>query len=172
MNNIEELKKAALEALGDECTVNMISADLFHVSTIGGDGIADCDSRQQAEFIASATPSVVLALIAQLEAAQKKVNELELADYKFWHSAACDNHQKVLKLEAELSAASEKNGWIERSDRMPDPNQQRRVCVFTPSSAADLRYRLVPANLFKAVCSSATHWYYVNDPVEGNADAE
>ncbi|MFW5402725.1 hypothetical protein V2A85_24090, partial [Yersinia sp. 1252 StPb PI] len=47
-------------------------------------------------------------LIAQLEAAQKKVNDLELADYKFWHGAACDNHQKVLKLEAALSAANEK----------------------------------------------------------------
>ncbi|WP_145568058.1 Lar family restriction alleviation protein [Yersinia mollaretii] len=83
------------------------------------------------------------ALIAQLEAAQK-----------------------------ELSAANEKHGWIKRSDQMPDPNQQRRVCVFTPNDAADLRYRLVPANLFKVVCSSATHWHYVNDPVEGNADAE
>ncbi|CNI77011.1 Uncharacterised protein [Yersinia massiliensis] len=78
--------------------------------------------------------------------------------------------RKRLAAEAELSAANEKYGWIKRSDQMPDPNQQRRVCVFTPSSAADLRYRLVPANLFKAVCSSSTHWHYVNDPVEGNAD--
>ncbi|CNL23068.1 phage-like protein [Yersinia enterocolitica] len=74
---------------------------------------------------------------------------------------------RIEKAEAALSAANEKHGWIKRSDQMPDPNQKRRVCVFTPSSAADLRYRLVPANLFKAVCSSATHWHYVNDPVEG-----
>lgn len=80
----------------------------------------------------------VLYLIAQLEAARK-----------------------------ELSAANEKHGWIKCSDQMPDPNRQRRVCVFTPHHAADLRYRLVPANLFKAVCSSASHWHYVNDPVEG-----
>ncbi|EKN6106273.1 DUF551 domain-containing protein, partial [Yersinia enterocolitica] len=71
------------------------------------------------------------------------------------------------KAEAELSAANEKHGWIKCSDQMPDPNRQRRVCVFTPHHAADLRYRLVPANLFKAVCSSASHWHYVNDPVEG-----
>ncbi|EOD4075128.1 hypothetical protein ACJQ68_004165 [Yersinia enterocolitica] len=73
---------------------------------------------------------------------------------------------RIETAEAALSAANEKHGWIKRSDQMPDPNQKRRVCVFTPSSAADLRYRLVPANLFKAVCSSATHWHYVNDPVE------
>lgn len=76
MNNLEELKKAALEALGDECTVNMIGADLFHVSTIDGDGIADCDNQKQAEFIASASPAVTLALIAQLEAAQFEIKEL------------------------------------------------------------------------------------------------
>ncbi|WP_432323409.1 DUF551 domain-containing protein [Yersinia enterocolitica] len=75
--------------------------------------------------------------------------------------------ERIEKAEAELSAAREKHGWIKCSEQMPDPNRQRRVCVFTPSSAADLRYRLVPANLFKAVCSSATHWHYVNDPVEG-----
>ncbi len=77
---------------------------------------------------------------------------------------------RIEKAEAALSAANEKHGWIKCSDQMPDPNRQRRVCVFTPHHAADLRYRLVPANLFKAVCSSATHWHYVNDPVEGNAD--
>ncbi|HEN3297831.1 TPA: hypothetical protein U5D54_002779 [Yersinia enterocolitica] len=83
-----------------------------------------------------------------------------------------DLRDRAQTAEAALSAANEKHGWIKRSDQMPDPNQQRRVCVFTPSSAADLRYRLVPANLFKAVCSSSTHWHYVNDPVEGNADGE
>ncbi|HFT5239514.1 TPA: hypothetical protein ACGTP8_000247 [Yersinia enterocolitica] len=55
--------------------------------------------------------------------------------------------------------------WIERNAQMPDPKTKRRVCVFTPNEAADLRYRLVPADLFKTVCSSATHWHYVDDPV-------
>ncbi|MFQ6284471.1 hypothetical protein ACLMPM_03565 [Yersinia enterocolitica] len=75
--------------------------------------------------------------------------------------------ERIEKAEAELLAANEKHGWVKRSDQMPDPSQQRRVCVFTPNDAADLRYRLVPANLFKAVCTSATLWHYVNDPVEG-----
>ncbi|EPE5151576.1 hypothetical protein ACVQFJ_004114 [Yersinia enterocolitica] len=129
-------------------------------------------------------------LIAQLEAAQKErdaLREVHIGAGSNTRAAADIYFQLVEELQvpaggslvgvidnlkAELSAANEKHGWINCSDQMPDPNQQRRVCVFTPSSAADLRYRLVPANLFKAVCSSSTHWHYVNDPVEGNADGE
>lgn len=57
--------------------------------------------------------------------------------------------------------------WIKCSDAKPDPNRQRRVCVFTPSTAVDIRYRLIAARLFDKVCTDATHWHYVNDPVEG-----
>lgn len=125
------------------------------------------------------------ALIAQLEVAQKERGDL--LNQEFQQRLANAEHQlymkdltihnikasrmaqfrKRLAAEAALSAANEKHGWIKCSDQMPDPNRQRRVCVFTPHHAADLRYRLVPANLFKAVCSSASHWHYVNDPVEG-----
>lgn len=124
-------------------------------------------------------------LIAQLEAAQKErdaLREVHIGAGSNTRAAADIYFQLVEELEvpaggslvgvidnlkAELSAANEKHGWIKCSDQMPDPNRQRRVCVFTPHHAADLRYRLVPANLFKAVCSSASHWHYVNDPVEG-----
>ncbi|MGE4778022.1 hypothetical protein [Yersinia enterocolitica] len=54
------------------------------------------------------TVSDLSALIAQLEAAQKELSDLKFADYKLWHGAACNNHQKVLRLEAALSAANEK----------------------------------------------------------------
>lgn len=57
--------------------------------------------------------------------------------------------------------------WVKRSEQMPSPTDPRRVCVFTQNPAVDIRYRLVPANLFKAVCTDATHWHYVDDPVEG-----
>ncbi|HHH1980897.1 TPA: hypothetical protein ACPZUA_003926 [Yersinia enterocolitica] len=119
-------------------------------------------------------------LIAQLEAAQKERDEFRLAFQQneqakqelfaqkdLLITANLNISRRAAKAEAELSAANEKHGWIKCSDQMPDPNRQRRVCVFTPHHAADLRYRLVPANLFKAVCSSASHWHYVNDPVEG-----
>lgn len=121
MNNIEELKKAALVALGGECTVNMISADLFHVSTIDGDGIADCDNQQQAEFIASASPTTILDLIAQLEAAHGSIKELEskvnhyvAAEYAHKHfdqtaeiiKRADSAELELVKVKAELSAAN------------------------------------------------------------------
>ncbi|EKN3953015.1 hypothetical protein NUF55_003855 [Yersinia enterocolitica] len=173
MNNFEELKKAALGA-------NLHGWTGFE-DALNDDGYSEAVSK----FIGHCRPSEILALIAQLEAAQKERDEFRLAFQQneqakqelfaqkdLLITANLNISRRAEKAEAELSAANEKHGWIKRSDQMPDPNQQRRVCVFTPSSAADLRYRLVPANLFKAVCSSSTHWHYVNDPVEGNADAE
>ncbi|MGE4870393.1 hypothetical protein AB8939_10990 [Yersinia enterocolitica] len=202
MNNLEELKKVALAATpgpwekcdsyGPNENGTCISAverpDLMIASTTGYYGRVS--GIANTHFIALANPAVILDLIAQLEAAQKEL--FDFHNQEFQQRLANAEHQlymkdlaihnikasrvaqfrKRLAAEAELSAANEKHGWIKRSDQMPDPNQQRRVCVFTPSSAADLRYRLVPANLFKAVCSSSTHWHYVNDPVEGNADGE
>lgn len=75
----------------------------------------------------------------------------------------------IADINTKLSAAEARLlvPWIKRSEQMPEPKDKRRVCVFTPHTSADLRYRLVPANLFKAVCTSATHWHYVNDPVGG-----
>lgn len=191
MNNLEELKKAALGA-------NLHGWTGFE-DALNADGYSEAVSK----FIEHCRPSEILALIAQLESAQKDrgvyaaIYEdvgaiITLLQGNEWaeHVAKTNmggalEHEitrlinsitglrdRAEKAEAALSAANEKHGWIKRSDQMPDPNQQRRVCVFTPSSAADLRYRLVPANLFKAVCSSSTHWHYVNDPVEGNADAD
>lgn len=54
--------------------------------------------------------------------------------------------------------------WIPCSDRMPDPKSELRVCVYTPSEHEDMRYRFVPASLFKVVCAEATHWRYMGPP--------
>lgn len=195
MNNIEELKKAALVATPGPWTSQSGYPRMIVSETEKWTHYDDCgnpeftgpawvcnvgDAQNNADFISLANPAAILALIAQLEAsrvvvalydeklaaaeaelsaAQQRIDELEI--YQKEESAA----NRVLS--SALSAANEKHGWIKCRDQMPDPSQQRRVCVFTPNSAADLRYRLVPANLFKAVCSSATHWHYVNDPVEG-----
>lgn len=56
------------------------------------------------------------------------------------------------------------DGWIPVSERMPDPKSEFRVCVYTPTPHEDIRYRFVPAALFKAVCRDATHWYYMTAP--------
>ncbi|EOZ1744924.1 hypothetical protein ACQPRD_004155 [Yersinia enterocolitica] len=191
MNNIEELKKVALAATpgpwekcdsygpneNGTCISAVESPDLMIASTTGYYGRVG--GIANTHFIALANPAVILDLIAQLEAAQLELikplpigellHRLEGQTYRKWYDDDELNkwRERAEKAEAELSAANEKHGWIKCSDQMPDPNRQRRVCVFTPHHAADLRYRLVPANLFKAVCSSATHWHYVNDPVEG-----
>lgn len=58
------------------------------------------------------------------------------------------------------------DGWIPVSERMPDPKSELRVCVYTPNPHEDIRYRFVPASLFKAVCRDATHWHYMSAPKE------
>ncbi|HEI6729897.1 TPA: hypothetical protein SJ159_003123 [Yersinia enterocolitica] len=121
-------------------------------------------------------------LLVNLEAAEKEINdwrsiaEASAQDDADWRKLADSKNELIsylaqgiiqLKQRAEAAEVRLLVPWIKRSEQMPDPKDKRRVCVFTPNTAADLRYRLVPANLFKAVCSSATHWHYVNDPVEG-----
>lgn len=56
------------------------------------------------------------------------------------------------------------DGWIKCSERLPDPKSDLRVCVYTPTPHDDVRYRFVPASLFKAACSDATHWQYMTPP--------
>ncbi|HFV6312138.1 TPA: ead/Ea22-like family protein [Escherichia coli] len=57
------------------------------------------------------------------------------------------------------------DSWISRFEEMPDPSSERRVCAFTPTNHEDMRYRFVPASLFKTVCRDATHWFYMLPPV-------
>ena len=58
------------------------------------------------------------------------------------------------------------DGWVACSERMPDPESKFRVCVYTPTPHEDLRFRFVPASLFKSVCRDATHWQYMLPPAE------
>lgn len=59
--------------------------------------------------------------------------------------------------------------WTSVTDATPDPKSPLRICAFTPTERHDLRYRLVSADVFKMVCTDATHWLYVADPMEPNA---
>ncbi|CNL52668.1 hypothetical protein [Yersinia proxima] len=163
MNNIEELREHCEEMIA----ISRMQYAYIPASSI----ITLIDRIEKAEKESKQWYSVVEAAISD-DAEWRKQSNTASEAIGYLTTGIVMLKERAEKAEAELSAANEKHGWIKRSDQMPDPNQQRRVCVFTPSSAADLRYRLVPANLFKAVCSSSTHWHYVNDPVEGNADAE
>ncbi|MGX5107219.1 DUF3850 domain-containing protein [Enterobacter cloacae] len=56
------------------------------------------------------------------------------------------------------------DGWVACSERMPDPDSKFRICAYTPTSHEDVRFRFVPASLFKSVCRDATHWQYMLPP--------
>ncbi|HIC8350047.1 TPA: DUF551 domain-containing protein [Enterobacter hormaechei subsp. steigerwaltii] len=56
------------------------------------------------------------------------------------------------------------DGWVACSERMPDPGSEFRVCAYTPTPHEDVRFRFVPASLFKSVCRDATHWQYMLPP--------
>ncbi|MGE4845977.1 hypothetical protein [Yersinia enterocolitica] len=114
MNNIEELKKAALGA-------NLHGWTGFE-DALNADGY----SEEVSKFIGHCRPSEILALIAQLEAAQKEL--FDLHNQEFQQRLANAEHQlymkdlaihnikasrkaqfrKRLAAEAELSAANEK----------------------------------------------------------------
>lgn len=94
-------------------------------------------------------------LRVELEAAEKRIAELE-----------AEPVSQTYKLN-ELSGNSPvtPDGWISRFEEMPDPSSEKRVCAFTPTNHEDMRYRFVPASLFKTVCRDATHWFYMLPPV-------
>ncbi|MGQ4858904.1 hypothetical protein [Enterobacter roggenkampii] len=54
--------------------------------------------------------------------------------------------------------------WVACSERMPDRESKFRVCAYTPTPHEDVRFRFVPASLFKSVCRDATHWQYMLPP--------
>lgn len=102
MNNIEELKKAALGA-------NLHGWTGFE-DALNADGYSEAVSK----FIGHCSPSEILTLIAQLEAAQKERDDLRekvnQADSE-WHKMAdriLSAGKRAETAEAALSAANEK----------------------------------------------------------------
>lgn len=77
---------------------------------------------------------------------------------------AMDSEIYLQALEIALPVLEQRSGWISCSDRMPDADSTKRVCVYTPSEHADLMFRFVPASLFRQICSEATHWQYMVPP--------
>ena len=105
MNNIEELKKAALGA-------NLHGWTGFE-DALNADGYSEAVSK----FIGHCSPSEILTLIAQLEAAQKlnpllvNVSELEatyIGDIRLHMAAISDWKLRAETAEAALSAANER----------------------------------------------------------------
>ncbi|MEM0606495.1 hypothetical protein AAFL38_28690 [Klebsiella grimontii] len=95
--------------------------------------------------------------------------EMDDASWEAYHNTRCmsDIWDALLSLAPQLPGsepATVPGKWIPVSEQLPDPKSAQRVCVYTPTPHEDMRYRFVPASLFRAVCSDATHWYYMGPP--------
>ncbi|MDR7875771.1 hypothetical protein [Yersinia mollaretii] len=129
MNNIEELKKAALVATPGPWTSQSGYPRMIVSETEKWTHYDDCgnpeftgpawvcnvgDAQNNADFISLANPAAILALIAQLEAAQKlaqhyldqrnAAEQVSAAALRDWAKEG----QRAETAEAELSAANEK----------------------------------------------------------------
>lgn len=51
--------------------------------------------------------------------------------------------------------------WVSVKDELP---KSQRVIAFTPNDDESMRYRFIPANMFKQVASEATHWMPLPPP--------
>lgn len=56
---------------------------------------------------------------------------------------------------AERSGMIVDDGWISVNDRLPG---NERVIAYTDNDDVVVRYRFIPAGLFRQVASEATHW--------------
>ncbi|MGP6381215.1 ead/Ea22-like family protein [Yersinia bercovieri] len=199
MNNFEELKKAAMKATqGEWVAFSNIKTGTFAVHTpddkrcndivdwMGFDGAAGSKTQRShnAKFIAAANPSVVLALIAQLEAAQKERDEIT-EQYVDRTTALTYSSRRAEKAEAALSAAQQRIDELENYQK--EENAANRVLSAALSAANEkLSKPVVLPERYSfdcGVCADPNgEWLELNDvkeaicvagfTVEGNADAE
>ncbi|EPO4631470.1 ead/Ea22-like family protein [Escherichia coli] len=108
------------------------------------------EQQANAEFIAAANPATVLALLGELEAAKKRIAELE-----------AEPVSQTYKLN-ELSGNSPvtPDGWISCSERMPDSNCLY-LCWGTYFEGDEPDY--IPAYFFVHKTNGWTEWQPVED---------
>ncbi len=150
---------------------------------LSSQAIAQHVLKNNAEFIAAFNPNVALALLDERErnlqyikSRDQENEEIALTVGKLRVELEAAN-KRIAELEAEPVSQTYKlnelsgnspvtpDSWISRFEEMPDPSSEKRVCAFTPTNHEDMRYRFVPASLFKTVCRDATHWFYMLPPV-------
>ncbi|HEI3617853.1 TPA: ead/Ea22-like family protein [Escherichia coli] len=141
------------------------------------------NAENNARYIAAFNPEVVQALLDERERNQQYIKrrdqeneeialtvgklrvELEAAEKRIAELEAEPVSQTCKLNEPSGNSPVTPDGWISRFEEMPDPSSEKRVCAFTPTNHEDMRYRFVPASLFKTVCRDATHWFYMLPPV-------
>ncbi|EBY0802095.1 DUF551 domain-containing protein [Salmonella enterica subsp. enterica serovar Berlin] len=79
------------------------------------------EQQANAEFIAAANPTTVLALLGELEAAKKRIAELEAEPV----SQTCKLN------EPSGNSPVTPDGWISCSERMPDNDESKPIAIFT-----------------------------------------
>ena len=52
------------------------------------------------------------------------------------------------------------DGWISVDERLPDD----RCIAYTPNNDMTIKYRFIPAGMFKQIASDATHWRPLPQP--------
>ncbi|HCO9424522.1 TPA: DUF551 domain-containing protein [Escherichia coli] len=138
MNKIDyqALREAAEKAGEDKWQAKKINGDFFvirHGSYTRQHGytsyqpIAEIDCKQVRDFVAKANPATVLELLDELEAAKKRIAELE-----------AELVSQTYKLN-ELSGNSPvtPDGWISCSERMPEKGQNVLISVNFDSSLVE-----------------------------------
>ncbi|HDK1043577.1 TPA: ead/Ea22-like family protein [Escherichia coli] len=157
---------------GDDALIHREAAGYIPICRIEGahpESGFDEDFRMEqqanAEFIAAANPATVLTLLDELEAAKKRIAELE-----------AEPVSQTYKLN-ELSGNSQviPDGWISCSERMPEKNQNVLISVNFDSSLVEplicsARYTgstfrrgdvtIKPGNSIE----QATHWMPLPEP--------
>ena len=86
-----------------------------------------------------------------------------------WHSThdAVESVERLQARVADLEQAASVSEWIKCSERLP----AERCLAFTPSDHPEIRYRIVPERILKAL-SEATHWMPLPKPPKQEQDDE
>ncbi|WP_231316979.1 ead/Ea22-like family protein [Escherichia coli] len=142
---------------GDDALIHREAAGYIPICRIEGahpesgfDEDFQMEQQANAEFIAAANPATVLALLGELEAAKKRIAELE-----------AELVSQTYKLN-ELSGNSPvtPDGWISCSERMPDSNCLY-LCWGTYFEGDEPGY--IPAYFFVYQTNGWTEWQPVED---------
>ncbi|EFD0454798.1 DUF551 domain-containing protein [Escherichia coli] len=168
----QALREAAEKAGEDKWQAKKINGDFFvirHGSYTRQHGytsyqpIAEIDCKPVRDFVAKANPATVLELLDELEAAKKRIAELE-----------AELVSQTYKLN-ELSGNSPvtPDGWISCSERMPEIRQTVigwngyavRQCVYTRNEYAKTQKGREPRfETLTGIWHGVTHWMPLPEP--------
>ena len=153
---------------GDDALIHREAAGYIPICRIEGahpesgfDEDFQMEQQANAEFIAAANPATVLALLGELEAAKKRIAELEAEPV----SQTCKLN------EPSGNSPVTPDGWISCSERMPDDGQE--VVVQTHSGWRYIAFYEFHSGLFYDSPEGdveyvlVTHWMPLPEPPQG-----